>query len=1083
LKVISYTLEFTQNLKPKTLKNSFSINIIFILLTIIGLVLIPRLSVQLHPQQKGNTIHVGYNWQGMGAEVLEKEVTSPVEGALSAMRGVSRITSESYEGRGSVRVTFKKGANMEAARFEASSLMRSLHGRLPEGVTLPRVSFGWGGYEDTPQLLVYAVNGEGSSYTIKQFADKYIVPRISNMPDISSVYTYGASVSEWELEYDKNLLQLYGLSENHLREAVRNQLARRELGIANIETGTDTNTINLTLSGVVNDWNDFVIGKFNNRIIRLTDVATPRLKESVPGSYYRVNGLSSIYLVIHSTKEANQVELAAKVKDVIKSLQPGFPQNFSLLVNYDASQEISTELQKISLRALLAIIILLLFVLLMSRKWRYLVIIALSLLANLSIAVIFYYFLGIEIHLYSLAGITVSLGMIIDNTIVMADHLRHSGNRKAFLAILAATLTTMGAMVVIFFIKEEQRINLIDFAIVMLINLGVSLFIALFFVPALLHRLPLHQSFRGRFIRSKRRIIKFSRVYGKFLRFGFRWRWAFILIIIWGFGLPVFFLPDKIDIKDDAEPRWYQKTYNQTLGNQKYVSDIKPWVNRILGGSWYWFTNYYTSSGFNWDSSRTRLYARGSMPDGSTIHQMNDVFIRLENFLAQFDEIELFTTHINTIDNAVLEISFKPEHETGVFPHKLKNELIRQAMQIGSADFSVYGVGQGFSNEMHDGMRNNRIEFRGYNYELMLVQAGSFRDSLLHNPRIQEVILQTGSSWRGKPRYGFVMGLNPDKLAEAGSSLRNIYYELLFQSPREIEAGKVAGDKSMIPVFLREASAGTTSVWDMNNNMLRSGSSSFRLKDIGYLKRERTGDMIRKENQEYRLMVEYDFIGPWELNKRVRDRFVKQVNEQLPVGFSAVDHSSWGGWNPEEKTQYWLLLIIAVVVFMLCAILFESLLQPLAVIAAIPISFTGLFLTFAIFKIKFDQGGYAAMILLCGLTVNAVLYIINDFNNMKSKNPGMDDLRLFLKAYNHKIIPIVLTTLSTIVGLTPFLLSGKNEVFWFSLAAGAIGGLLFSLLAVLVWLPLILLKYRKTQNSKLQTLNPKLQTHNFEPIE
>lgn len=1031
------------------------------MLTIIGLVLIPRLTVQLKPQQKGNTIHVGYNWQGMGAEVVEKEVTSPIEGALSSMRGIKTITSESYEGRGSIRVTFKKGVDMDAARFEASSLMRSLHSRLPQGVALPRVSYGWGGYEDTPQLLVYSVNGEGSSNTIKEYVDRYIIPRISYLPEISSVYSYGAGTTEWELTYNKNRLLSIGLNEHHLRESISNQLTRRELGSAEINKGNQKQTINLTLNGIPADsvnWNEFIIGTFNNRVIRLTDVATPRLKESIPQSYYRVNGLNSIYLVIHSTREANQVKLADQVKEIIKKMQPSFPPNFSLLVNYDASKEINTEVTKISSRALLALIILLLFVLLVSRKWRYLFIIALSLVANLSIAVIFYYFLGIEIHLYSLAGITVSLGMIIDNTIVMADHIRHTGNRRAFLSILAATLTTMGAMVVIFFLKEEQKLNLIDFAIVMLVNMMVSLAVALFFVPALLTRLPLKNTFKKSLIRRKRRIVKFSWLYERFLRFAFRWRWAFITAIIWGFGFPVFFLPDKIEIEKEQEPKWYQTTYNSTLGHPTFVSEIKPWINRILGGSWYWFTNYYSTGSFNWDASRTQLMASGSMPDGSTIHQMNDVFIQLENYLAQFDDIELFTTNINSIDNARIEISFKREAENGPFPHILKNELIRQAIQIGSADFSIYGVGQGFSNAFYDGMRSNQIEFRGYNYELMLEQAGIFRDTLLNHPRIQEVILQTGSSWRGKPRYGFVMGLNPNKLEEVGSSLRNIYYELLFQSPREIFAGTVPGNRTTIPVYLREASAGTTSVWDMNNNMLRSDSAFFRLKDVGFLKRERTGDMIRKENQEYRLMVEYDFTGPWELNRRVRERYLEQVNNMLPVGFTAVDQSSWWGWNKDEKSQYWLLLIVIAIVFVLCALLFESMLQPLAVIAAIPVSFIGLFLTFAIFKINFDQGGYAAMILLCGLTVNAVLYIVNDYNNMKAHKPQQSKLKLFIKAYNHKILPIILTTLSTIAGLLPFLLAGKNEGFWFSLAAGAIGGLIFSLLAVVVWLPLILVK-------------------------
>ncbi|WP_462318517.1 efflux RND transporter permease subunit, partial [Marinilabilia sp.] len=229
-------------------------------------------------------------------------------------------------------------------------------------------------------------------------------------------------------------------------------------------------------------------------------------------------------------------------------------------------------------------------------------------------------------------------------------------------------------------------------------------------------------------------------------------------------------------------------------------------------------------------------------------------------------------------------------------------------------------------------------------------------------------------------------------------------------------------------------------------------------------------DVILKQNQEYVLMVEYDFIGPYELNRRVRDRFMEQLNEELPVGFSAESKSGWGGWTREDKTQYWLLLIVAAVIFLLCSVLFESLRQPLVVISAIPVSFIGLFLTFAIFKINFDQGGYAAMILLCGLTVNAALYIINDFNNMRKRNHNQSKFKLYLKAFNHKIIPIALTTLSTIMGLLPFLLAGSDEGFWFSLAAGATGGLVFSLIAVAVFMPIIQLP--KSQNAIPGPTNP-----------
>jgi multidrug efflux pump subunit AcrB len=122
--------------------------------------------------------------------------------------------------------------------------------------------------------------------------------------------------------------------------------------------------------------------------------------------------------------------------------------------------------------------------------------------------------------------------------------------------------------------------------------------------------------------------------------------------------------------------------------------------------------------------------------------------------------------------------------------------------------------------------------------------------------------------------------------------------------------------------------------------------------------------------------------------------------------------------------------------------------------ALIPVSFIGVFLTFYIFKFNFDQGGFASFILLSGVVVNSGLFIINDYNNLKLRK--RQSLRLYIKAYNQKIIPVLLTILSTIIGLIPFVWGGQYEVFWFAFAAGTIGGLIFSVLALLIYQPVFL---------------------------
>jgi multidrug efflux pump subunit AcrB len=138
--------------------------------------------------------------------------------------------------------------------------------------------------------------------------------------------------------------------------------------------------------------------------------------------------------------------------------------------------------------------------------------------------------------------------------------------------------------------------------------------------------------------------------------------------------------------------------------------------------------------------------------------------------------------------------------------------------------------------------------------------------------------------------------------------------------------------------------------------------------------------------------------------------------------------------------------------------LLESFKQPFVVISLIPFSFIGVFLTFHIFRITADEGVFAALILLCGIVVNATLYILNDYNALRRRKPSMPERAAYVKAFNGKIIPILLTKLSTIVGLLPFLFTGRDERFWFALAAGTIGGLVFSFIGLIIYQPIMLKK-------------------------
>ena len=188
---------------------------------------------------------------------------------------------------------------------------------------------------------------------------------------------------------------------------------------------------------------------------------------------------------------------------------------------------------------------------------------------------------------------------------------------------------------------------------------------------------------------------------------------------------------------------------------------------------------------------------------------------------------------------------------------------------------------------------------------------------------------------------------------------------------------------------------------------------------------------------------------------------LEEFNAGLPMGYVAQDEQRNWAWGKDDNKQYALLFLVIAIIFFTTSILFNSLKQPLAIIFVIPISYIGVFLTFYLFGLNFDQGGFASFVLLCGITVNASIYIMNEFNAIRRRFPKLAPVRAYVKAWNAKIVPIFLTVVSTILGFIPFMVGTGKEGFWFPLAAGTIGGLVMSIVGIFIFLPIFTLKKQR----------------------
>ncbi|MDR1407997.1 MAG: efflux RND transporter permease subunit [Tannerella sp.] len=1062
--------------------SSFTIIVAFLCVALAGVALIPLLPVKLMPSHTLPRLTVQYQFPGNSSRIVEMQVTAPLEGMLSRIRGIKEIRSTSGNGWGRITIELDKHTDVDAVRFETSTIVRQTWPDLPDGMTYPVVTLNRPDDQELRPFLSYTLNAAAAPVFIRRFAEEQMKPQLADIAGVYRIDITGATSMEWRLEYDHHQLAMLEVTVEDLQKAIAQYFGKEFLGIVNrSENGREW--IRLVLTPEVQT------GRFDPSVITLTGKDGKQIyldqllkvtrEEEKPTAYYRINGLNSVYLSLYADETANQLRLAAKVKEAMADMHVQLPAGYEIHTSYDATEFIQEELDKIYFRSGLTMLILLVFVMLITRNVRYLFLIAVSLTINLCVALIFYYLFHLEIQLYSLAGVTISLSLIIDNTIVMADHIKNRHNFNAFLPILAATLTTVGALVIIFFLDESIRLNLQDFAAVLIINLMVSLPVALFLVPALVDRMKMFRD-KPSYVRPRSRVmaglqrfarrlpVYFSRYYTRQVVLTCRRKKLLYLLLVLGFGLPVFMLPDKIEMKSNSTYSHLDSvmigTYNRWTANETYKEKIKPAIDKALGGSLRLFVQKVYEGSYFTRREETVLTVIANLPNGATLEQMNHLVGRMEAYLSTYGEIRQFQTDIYNARQARINIFFTRKSERTGFPYTLKSRIISKALELGGGSWGVWGLqDQGFSNDVRENAGSYQIEMYGYNYDELYAWAEQIRNTLLSNRRIKEVIINSEYSWYKDDYQEFYFELNRARMAEARIRPMDLFARLSPVFGTNMYAGSILVDNEPEALRLNSVQSKEYDIWKTQHMPLTLHDTPYKLSSLASVEKGQMPQQVAKINQQYRLCLQYEYIGAANQGRKMQERIVEEFNLLLPIGYSVKAESHGWGWMQKSSSQYGLLLLIIGIIFITSGILFNSLRQPLVVIFVIPISYIGVFLTFYLFRLNFDQGGFASFVLLCGITVNASIYILNEYNEIRRRKPLMPASRAYLKAWNMKIVPIFLTVISTVLGFIPFMLGETKEAFWFPLAAGTIGGLLMSMAGIFFYLPIFLLKKSDTR--------------------
>ncbi|MCM1109067.1 MAG: efflux RND transporter permease subunit [Clostridium sp.] len=1029
---------------------SFATLVYFIALSAVGLCLIPRLTVKQAPGRTLPRLSVSFSMHGQSPRAVESGATSQIEAMLSRISGITDISSVSGNGTGKITLTLDKQTDVDAVRFEVSTAIRQLWPQLPAGVSYPEVGAWYSDSRASGPLLSYTLNAPGNPGLILQYAETHIRPVLTRTEGVAAVEISGARPMEWLLEYDRNRLEEMNVTPADMEHAIATQMGSRFVGMTN---RAEENYCAVYVKPTVSRADQLArvaVKKADGKIVRLDELVTIIHREQPPRTYHRINGLTTIYLTIYADEQANQIRLSNTLRNKIKQLETTFPVGYELRLSSDSSESIREELTDVAIRTSATLLILLVFVFLVHRDWRYLTVITLSVGANIALSFILYYLLDIEIQIYSVAGITISLGLVIDNILIMADHILRHRRMNIFMAILASTLTTIASLAVVFFLDEKEQLNLLDFSRVLIVNLSVSLAVALLLVPALLQGTSLSPTAQAPTLRRKRRVARLTRLYANQIGHLCRHKRACCAAFILSFGLPVFLIPTTLQ---GNEP--WVKLYNTVMGSD--VSHmVRSYTAPLLGGSLRLFMQRTSSGARMSRDANASVSVRAHMPYGSSLDDMDGAMRIVESVIAQTEGVKHYHTHVYSAQTAHTYVAFTREGIARHMPQRLKDALVKRVVHIGNATWDISAPDQGFSNNLDKGYRSNRIRLSGYNYDELTKHALQVCRLLEQHQRVQRIAVVPHRGYNDRDYEEFIFETTPDQLLAGNLNVGSLNTAMQAMLPRQITAGHlISRENGLEDINLSPTSTRTADIWTVEHRLQQTPTAAFRIGEAATITRRQLPREIEKANQQYQLYVEYDFVGGGELSGAIRRQVIEEYAHHLPMGYEISDGNAYDHSTQQKPSDLIVILLIILIIYIICCVLYNSFVMPLVVIAVIPVSFIGIFLSFNAFNIPFNQGGLAAFILLSGLTCNSVIYLLNDYVSLR-RTTRLGALQAYLKAFNSKIIPILLTILSTALGFVPFMFDAKQDSFWMALSVGTICGLFFSVVGLMFYLPIML---------------------------
>ena len=1005
------------------INNPVFATMVMVALCVLGVFSYARLGVEQMPDITAPGGWIDVRYPGASPEAVEREVTKLIEESLNSIAGIKQITSRSFEGRSQTNVEFNLSTNLDRAMQEVRDRLAVVQSALPRDARAPTVSR----YTENnqPVVVMALLSATRSPRELSMLADQTIAKRLQRVEGVATVDISGLSTREVRIDLDPTRLRAYGITPAEISQALRDANADQPVGLLS----NATQDALLRVEGRVRDpkqFADVVVARRNQLPLTLGDLGTLVEREREPDTLARINGQSAVSFSVYKQQDANIVVTGEAVKAAMEEVRKALPAGMELRLINANSDWVKSSLQGVQRTLIEGALLTVGIVFLFLHSWRSTVITGLTLPIAVISSFIAVHAFGFTLNFMTMMALSLCIGLLIDDAIVVRENIvRHlhmgkdhhaaarDGTDEIGLAVMATTFALCAVFVPVAFMGGVVGQFFYPFGITVAVAVLVSLFVSFTLDPMLsavwqdppstyMKRVPV----LGALIRATDAGMDLlHRVYDRLIRWIFsNWRWGFIRPrgIVLGVGVLSF------------------------VG----ALALAPLVG----------TEFVPQT----DESFTQLSIR--MPVGTSLTRGDAKVRQVEEVLSTFPEVRTVSTSVGGSgqgmslgrNQASINIGLVPRAERKRSQKQIEDAIRKEIARIPGIETSV-----GFDRPIY-------VAVLGSDPVGLATLATEFAEKMKKIPGIADVEVSVKP---GLPAYA--VRLKTGAIRELGLTTPQLAASLRAYVNGDVATYWTTPDGNLVEVLLRLPQEQRERVEQMRSLPVAfaADGTPITLDAVATIEPVFNPEVIRRQNLQRREAI---FAGAKDRPSGDVGADVQKLVKatHLPPGFSF----DVGGATKEQEDAFGAMLgamgLAVIFIYIVLASQFGSFLQPLAIMASLPLALIGVMVALLAFGSTLNVFSMIGLVMLMGLvTKNAILLV--DFAN-HARRGGASVAEALRQAGLTRMRPIMMTTAAMVFGMLPLALAlNEGGEIQAPMGRAIIGGVITSTLLTLVVVPVI----------------------------